>query len=174
MFSVTVLSQISDVFSDIVVPQKVIVVTSIFLLELFVMYSDVLDPRMLLVTIKLLLMSMLLLTTDGLKKLAARGSLLLELENYTEANVDSECVWEVRRGRLVATPTQRSTATHITCTNTRGAPLTVIPMYPEGVAWAAMSYAGPRTSPLFGGNGVCGTRSGTEPPSPEGEAWASL
>ena len=28
--------------------------------------------------------------------------------------------------------------------------------------------------PLFGGNGVCGTRSGTEPPSPEGEAWAAL
>ena len=44
---------------------------------------------------------------------------------------------------------------------------------PEGVAWAAMSYAGPRTSPLFGGNGVCGTRSGTEPPSPVGEAQGS-
>ena len=153
MFSVTVLSQISDVFSDLVVPQKVIVVSSIFLFELFLMYSDVLDPRTLLVSIKLL---------------------LLELENHTEANVDSECVWEVRRGRLVATPTQRSTATHITCTNTRGAPLTVIPMCSQGVAWAAMSYAGPRTSPLFGGNGVCGTRSGTEPPSPEGDAWAAL
>ena len=66
MFSVTVLSQISDVCSDIVVPQKVIVVSSIFLLELFLMYSDVLDPRKLLVTIELLLMFMLLLTTDGL------------------------------------------------------------------------------------------------------------
>ena len=43
-------------------------------------------------------------------------------------------------------PTQRSTATHITCTNTRGAPLTVIPMCLDRVAWAAMSYAGPRTS----------------------------
>ena len=27
---------------------------------------------------------------------------------------------------------------------------------PEGEAWAALSYSGPRTSPLFGGNGVLG------------------
>ena len=40
---------------------------------------------------------------------------------------------------------QPSPATHITCTYTYGAPLTEIPMYLEGVAWAAMSYARPQS-----------------------------
>ena len=33
-----------------------------------------------------------------------------------------------------------ATATHMTCTNTRGAPFAETPMCPEGVAWAATSY----------------------------------
>ena len=62
---------------------------------------------------------------------------------------------------------QLSTATHI-ITHMHCAARSInrnTHIRPEGVAWAAMSYAGPRTSPLFGGNGVCGTRSGTEPSS---------
>ena len=71
---------------------------------------------------------------------------------------------------------QRSTATHIIDTYTYGAPFTHIPMCPEGVAWAAMSYAGPRTTdfPPLRRQWCPGTRSGTEPPSPEGVAWAAL
>ena len=40
-----------------------------------------------------------------------------------------------------------------------------IPTCPEGVAWAAMSYAGPRTSPPLRRQWGPGTRSGTEPPA---------
>ena len=64
---------------------------------------------------------------------------------------------------------QLSTATHI-ITHTHCAARSInrnTHIRPEGVAWAALSYAGPRTSPpLFGGYGVCGTRSGTDLPPP--------
>ena len=71
---------------------------------------------------------------------------------------------------------QLSTAFHI-ITHTHSAARSInrnTHIRPEGLAWAAMSYAVHGLPPLFGGNGVCGTRSGTEPPSPEGEAWAAL
>ena len=82
------------------------------------------------------------------------------------------------RRRLASNPYATLHATHIITHTHRAARSTYRNTHirPEGVAWAAMSYAGPRTSTpsLFGGNGVCGTRSGTEPPSPEEEAWAAL